>query len=64
MNIAQVIHGLETAQQAAATEAMERPGGRTEFDYGKAVGFYAGLAHAKTLIDGMYAEEQDRLNRT
>lgn len=42
---------------------MERPGGRAEFDYGRAVGFYAGLAHAKDIIDQMMSEDAERRNR-
>lgn len=63
MNIAAVLHRLETERRNAATEAMERPGGRGEFDYGRAVGFYAGLAHAKDVIEAMYSEEEERKNR-
>ena len=63
MNVAALLHRLETAQLDAAREAMERPGGRAEFDYGRAVGFYAGLAHAKAVIDQMMSEDAERRNR-
>lgn len=62
MNVAAVLHRLETAQLDAAKEAMERPG-RTEFDYGRVTGFYAGLAHAKQIIDQMMSEDAERRNR-
>lgn len=63
MNVAALLHRLETEQLGAAREAMERPGGREAFDYGRAVGFYAGLAHAKLVIDQMLSEEAERRNR-
>lgn len=63
MNIAAVLHRLETEQRNAAKEAMERPGGRGEFDYGRAVGFYAGLQHAKDTITVLYEETEARKGR-
>lgn len=49
---------LETAQAQLAKEALERPAGRDAFDYGRAIGMYAGLALAKQTIIDMVAEHE------
>lgn len=49
---------LETAQAQLAKEALERPQGREAFDYGRAVGLYAGLELAKQTIIDMVAEHE------
>lgn len=49
---------LETAQAELAKEALERPSGRDAFDYGRAVGLYAGLELAKQTIIDMVAEHE------
>jgi hypothetical protein len=49
---------LETEQAQLAKEALERPSGREAFDYGRAVGLYAGLERAKQAIIEMVAEHE------
>ena len=49
---------LETEQAQLAKEALERPAGRDVFDYGRAVGLYAGLELAKQTIIEMVAEHE------
>lgn len=49
---------LEDEKIKLAREAMERPAGRDPFDYGRAVGLYAGLEIAKTLLLDMFAEKE------
>lgn len=49
---------LETEQAQLAKEALERPAGRDVFDYGRAVGLYAGLERAKQAIIEMVAEHE------
>lgn len=49
---------LETEQAQLAKEALERPSGREAFDYGRAVGLYAGLERAKQTIIEMVAEHE------
>lgn len=49
---------LEAEQARLATEALERPTGRDAFDYGRAIGMYAGLEHAKSTIIDMVAEHE------
>lgn len=49
---------LETEQARLAKEALERPSGREAFDYGRAVGLYAGLELAKQTIIDMVAEHE------
>jgi hypothetical protein len=49
---------LETEQAQLAKEALERPAGHDAFDYGRAVGLYAGLELAKETIIAMVAEHE------
>lgn len=49
---------LETVQASLAKEALERPAGHEGFDYGRAVGMYAGLELAKETIIEMVAEHE------
>ena len=49
---------LETEQARLAREALERPSGKDAFDYGRAVGLYAGLEHAKDVIIQMVSEHE------
>lgn len=59
MKIEMLLQRLENEQARLAKEAMETPSGRDTFDYGRAVGLYAGLEHAKrTLLD--MVSERDR----
>lgn len=58
MRIETFLQRLETAQAELAKEALERPVGREAFDYGRAVGLYAGLELAKQTIIDMVAEHE------
>ena len=49
---------LETEQAQLAKETLERPSGREAFDFGRAVGMYAGLELAKQTIIEMVAEHE------
>lgn len=58
MRIEVLLQKLEAEQIALAREAMERPAGRDAFDYGRAVGMYAGLAHARDIMMDLIAERE------
>lgn len=49
---------LETEQAQLAKETLERPSGREAYDFGRAVGMYAGLELAKQTIIEMVAEHE------
>lgn len=49
---------LETEQAQLAKETLERPSGREAYDFGRAVGMYAGLELAKQTIIQMVAEHE------
>ena len=49
---------LETEQARLAKETLERPSGRESYDFGRAVGLYAGLELAKQTILEMVAEHE------
>lgn len=49
---------LETEQAQLAKETLERPSGREAYDFGRAVGMYAGLELAKQTIIHMVAEHE------
>jgi hypothetical protein len=60
VRIETLLQRLEAEQSAMAVEAMERPSGKTEFDYGRAVGIYAGLQRAKEVLLNTVAEAEKR----
>ena len=60
MRIETLLQRLEAEQSAVAVEAMERPSGKTEFDYGRAIGIYAGLQRAKEVLLNTVAEAEKR----
>ena len=53
-----LLQRLDVEQAALAREALERPAGRDPFDYGRAVGLYAGLEHAKAVMLDMISERE------
>ena len=55
-----LLQRLEMAQAELAKEALERPTGKEGFDYGRAVGMYAGLEHAKRTLIDMVAERETK----
>jgi hypothetical protein len=60
MRLETLLQRLETEQAAMAVEALERPSGKTEFDYGRAVGLYAGIQRAKEILINTVAEDDKR----
>lgn len=58
MNIATLLRVIEDAQATLAKDSLMKPAGRDVFEYGRAVGMYAGLEHAKDLIIGLVAERE------
>jgi len=60
VRIETLLQRLEAEQSAMAVEAVERPSGKTEFDYGRAVGLYAGLQRAKDILIETVAEANKR----
>lgn len=60
MRIETLLQRLEAEQSAMAVEAMERPSGKTEFDYGRVIGIYAGLQRAKDILIETVAEANKR----
>lgn len=60
MKLETLLQRLETEQARLATEALAQPFGRDAFDYGRAVGLYAGLEHAKRTLIDMVAEREKR----
>jgi hypothetical protein len=48
---------LEQAQLELAKSALQQPQGRDAFDYGRAVGMYAGLEHAVNVLLDLVAEK-------
>jgi hypothetical protein len=59
--IERIIDELERAKARVAHDAMKRQleGKDASFEYGKAVGTYAGLQAALTYIDRLLREEED-----
>ena len=56
MRLEQLLQRLETEQARLASEALGKPSGQDAFAYGRAVGLYAGLEHAKRVLVDMVAE--------
>lgn len=60
MKIEHLLQRLETEQARLAAEALGHPSGREAFDYGRAVGMYAGLEQAKRVLLDLVAEREKR----
>jgi hypothetical protein len=60
VRIETLLQRLEAEQSSVAVEAMERPSGKTEFDYGRVIGIYAGLQRAKEVLLNTVAEAEKR----
>jgi tetrahydromethanopterin S-methyltransferase subunit G len=58
VRIESLLQRLETTQAELAKEALGRPTGRDAFEYGRAVGLYAGLELAKTTLIEMVSEHE------
>ena len=59
MRLDTLISRLEEERAQVAHAALTSPG-REIFDYGNAVGFYAGLTKAITIIQGLIEDEAKR----
>lgn len=55
-----LLRKLEEEQARLAKETLQQPQTPHEFNYGKAVGMYAGLEHAKTLLLDLIDEKNKR----
>lgn len=53
-----MLRRLEEAQAALAHSSLRAPQGRDAFEYGRAVGLYAGIEHAKAVLIDMVAEKE------
>jgi hypothetical protein len=55
-----LLHKFEEEQARLAKETLQQPQHPHEFNYGRAVGMYAGLEHAKTLLLELIDEKNKR----
>ena len=53
-----LLRRLEEAQAELAQNTLRQPQGRDAFEYGRAVGLYAGLEHAKAVLIDLVAERE------
>lgn len=60
MRLEDIKRCIDEAATTAAVAAVESPGDRTEFAYGHAVGYYAGLRAAAEAIIDMVADKHSR----
>ena len=58
MRVEILLKRLEDEQKTLAIEALSRPQGKDNYDYGRVVGIYAGLEQAKNLILDIMAEKE------
>jgi len=58
MRIETLLQRLEQAQAELARDALQQPQSRDLYEYGKVIGMYAGLEHAKTVLIDMVAEKE------
>lgn len=57
-----LVRRLEERQAELAKAALSAPQDRSEFEYGRVSGIYAGLEMAKEMILGLQAEKDKRQN--
>lgn len=60
MKIETLLQRLETEQAKLATQALAHPTGKDVFEYGRAVGMYAGMEHAKRVLIDLVAERDKK----
>lgn len=58
--IARLIQDLKIAQVEHATSALAQPRGADAYEYGRAVGIYAGLTLALERIDQILSDEKHK----
>lgn len=54
-----LLHALKAKQVEMAQAALEQPRGHDSFEYGRAVGFYAGLQAALDEVNHLLSEDAD-----
>jgi hypothetical protein len=60
MRIDMLLRRLEEEQALFAKEALQQPQGHEAFDYGRAVGLYAGFERAKDILVDILADQDRR----
>jgi hypothetical protein len=58
MKIDVLLQRLELEQSKLAANSLAHPSGKDGFDYGRAVGMYAGIEHAKRTLIELVAEKE------
>lgn len=58
MKAEQYLQRLKAEQTKLACSTLERPAGRDAFEYGRAVGIYAGLQMAEQVLLDMLADKE------
>jgi hypothetical protein len=58
VNVDALIRLIESEQHKFAIAAVTRPTGQSSFDYGRAVGMYAGLEHIRACIIDLVTEKE------
>lgn len=60
MKIDMILRRLDEEKHMLAHEALQHPQSRDTFEYGRVVGMYAGIDHAKNVIIDMIAEREKK----
>lgn len=55
-----LLQRLEEEQATLAAETLRQPSGRDAFDFGRAVGLYAGIERAKIVLLDMVREHEQK----
>ncbi|MEI7892015.1 MAG: hypothetical protein WCI05_02925 [Myxococcales bacterium] len=58
MKIEMLLQRLEAEQVMLARETLEQPSGREAYDFGRAVGLYAGIERAKIVLLDLVREHE------
>ena len=60
MKIEMLLQRLVEEQAMLARETLEQPSGREAYDFGRAVGLYAGIERAKIVLIDLVKEHEKR----
>jgi hypothetical protein len=60
VKIEALLQRLEEEQATLAVETLTQPSGREAYDFGRAVGLYAGIERAKIVLLDMVREHEKR----
>jgi|TARA_R110000868_G_scaffold2970_1_gene20092 hypothetical protein len=60
MRIEMLLQRLVEEQAMLARETLEQPSGREAYDFGRAVGLYAGIERAKIVLIDLVKEHEKR----